>query len=53
MLSDEMQKVIEADMNAELAAVIVEKTEADKTEVEITLHYEELLIQACGAPQHP
>ena len=53
MLSDEMQKMFEADMHSELVTAIVGQTTADKTEVEITLHYEELLIQICGAPQRP
>lgn len=51
MLSDEMQKMFEADMQKELVETIVGKTDADKTEVEIILHYEELLLKVCGAPQ--
>ena len=53
MLADDMQAVFEADMHKELVSTIVEKTEADQTEVEIILHYEELLQRYCGAPQRP
>lgn len=53
MLVDFQQKVLESDVYKELVSAIVERTEADQTEVEIILHYEELLQRYCGAPQRP